>query len=126
MIRVIGWDIGGANVKAARLLFTDRRAESGCAVRRYFELWNNAGSLRQPLKEIYGDLGPADAIVVTMTGELCDAFHDRVEGVAYIIDAVRETAPGIPLYTINLEGRLVRLGRGGGGTPYRCGDELDR
>ncbi|WP_337287379.1 hydantoinase/oxoprolinase family protein, partial [Candidatus Methylomirabilis sp.] len=109
MIRVIGWDIGGANVKAARLLFTDGRAESGCTVRRYFELWNNSGGLHPLLREIYSDLGPADAMVVTMTGELCDAFDDRAAGVASIIDAVREAVPAIPLYAVDLEGRLVRL-----------------
>lgn len=112
MIRVIGWDVGGANVKATCLLFTDGRAESGRTVRRYFELWNDSGGLRPLLREIYGDLGPADAMVVTMTGELCDAFDDRAEGVAYIIDAVREAAPEIPLYAVDLEGRLVRVDGG--------------
>ena len=112
MIRVIGWDVGGANVKAARLLFTDGRAESGRTVRRYFELWNDRGGLPLLLRELCGDLGPADAMVLTMTGELCDAFDDRTEGVAYIIDAVREAAPEIPLYAVNLEGRLVRLDGG--------------
>ncbi|MDE2180859.1 MAG: H4MPT-linked C1 transfer pathway protein [candidate division NC10 bacterium] len=112
MIRVIGWDIGGANVKAARLLFTDGRAESGRTVRRYFELWNDSGGLRPLLQEIHSDLGSADAMALTMTGELCDAFHDRAEGVACIIDAVKEAAPGIPLYAVDLEGRLVRLDEG--------------
>lgn len=109
MIRVIGWDIGGANVKAARLLFADGHAESGRAVRRYFELWNNSGGLHPLLQEIYSDLGPTDAMVVTMTGELCDAFDDRAEGVAFIIDAVKEAVPAIQLYAIDLEGKLVRL-----------------
>jgi probable H4MPT-linked C1 transfer pathway protein len=109
MIQVIGWDIGGANVKAAHLLFIDGRAESGRTVRRYFELWNNRGGLRPLLQEIRSDLGSADAMVLTMTGELCDAFDDRAEGVAYIINAVREAVPGIPLYAVDLEGRLVRL-----------------
>ncbi|MDE2059246.1 MAG: H4MPT-linked C1 transfer pathway protein [candidate division NC10 bacterium] len=112
MIRVVGWDIGGANVKAARLLFTDGRAESGRTVRRYFELWNHSSSLRPLLQEIQGDLGPADAMVLTMTGELCDAFDDRAEGVARIIDAVREGAPGIPLYAVDLDSRLVRVDGG--------------
>jgi hypothetical protein len=51
-------------------------------------------------------------MVVTMTGELCDAFHDRAEGVAYIINAAREAVPEIPLYGIDLEGQLVRLDGG--------------
>lgn len=109
MTRVIGWDIGGANVKAACLLFNDGRAESGRSVRRYFELWNNSDSLRPLLQEIYRNLGPADAMVLTMTGELCDAFNGRAEGVTYIISAVREAAPDIPLYAIDLDNRLVRL-----------------
>ncbi|MDD5560170.1 hydantoinase/oxoprolinase family protein [Candidatus Methylomirabilis sp.] len=111
MIRVIGWDIGGANVKAARLLFTDGHAESGRAVRRYFELWNGRDRLRPLLQEIYSDLGSADAMVLTMTGELCDAFDERAEGISYIINTVREAAPAIPLYAVDLEGRLVRLDR---------------
>src|SRR5574337_1176796 len=109
MIRVIGWDIGGANVKAARLLFTDGHAESGRAVRRYFELWNGRDRLRPLLQEIYSDLGSADAMVLTMTGELCDAFDERAEGISYIINTVREAAPAIPLYAIDLDGRLIRL-----------------
>jgi len=112
VIRVIGWDIGGANVKAARLLFTGGRAESGAAIRRYFELWNNARDLRRLLQEIYSDLGRADAMVLTMTGELCDAFNDRAEGIAHIIDAARGAAQGIPLYVINLDGLLIRLDGG--------------
>ncbi len=111
MIRIVGWDIGGANVKAARLLFADGRAKNGHTVRRYFELWNNRGGLRPVLQAIYGELGPADVMVLTMTGELCDAFDDRSEGVASIIDAVREAVPAIPLYAIDLDGRLVRLDR---------------
>jgi (4-(4-[2-(gamma-L-glutamylamino)ethyl]phenoxymethyl)furan-2-yl)methanamine synthase len=109
VIQVIGWDIGGANVKAARLLFTEGRAESGRSVRRYFELWNDSGGLHPLLQEIHSELGPADAMVLTMTGELCDAFDDRAEGVAHIISAVREAAPEIPLYAIDFDGRLVRV-----------------
>jgi probable H4MPT-linked C1 transfer pathway protein len=109
VIRVIGWDIGGANVKAARLLFTDGRAESGRAVRRYFELWNGKDRLRPLLQQIYRELGPADAMALTMTGELCDAFDSKAEGVACILNAVKEAAPDIPLYAIDYDGRLVRL-----------------
>src|SRR5574337_1678865 len=109
MIRVIGRDIGGGSVKAARLLFTDGHAERGRAVRRYFERWNGRDRLRPLLQEIYSDLGSADAMVVTMTGELCDAFDDRAEGISYIINTVRGAVPGISLYAIDLDGRLIRL-----------------
>lgn len=109
MARVIGWDIGGTNVKAARLVFDNGRAESGRAVRRYFEIWKDTAGLRPLLQEIHKELGTADAMAVTMTGELADVFRDRTEGVAFIIREVREAVPGTPLYAVDLDGRLAPL-----------------
>ncbi len=109
MTRVIGWDIGGANVKAARLVFSKGRAESGRAVRRHFEIWKDKAALRPLLQEIHRELGSVDAMALTMTAELADVFRDRAEGVAYIIRAASEAAPGTPLYGVDLDGRLIGL-----------------
>lgn len=113
MTSVIGWDIGGANVKAARLVFENGRAGTGRAVRRYFELWRDKEGLRPLMQEIEKELGSADAMAVTMTGELADVFRDKAEGVAFIIRAAREACPQTPLYAVDLEGRLVALDREG-------------
>ena len=107
MARVIGWDIGGANVKAARLEFGKGRAISGRAVCRPFEIWKDKAGLCSLLWEIDCELGPADAMAVTMTAELADVFSDKAEGVAFILRAMREAIPGTPLYLIDLDGRLV-------------------
>jgi hypothetical protein len=107
MVRVIGWDIGGANVKAARLIFESGRATGGRAVRRYFEIWRDTAGLGPLLREIHRELGAADAVAVTMTAELADVFSDRAEGVAFILRTVREAIPDTPLYAIDLDGRLV-------------------
>ena len=109
MTRVIGWDIGGANVKAARLVFSKGRAESGRVVRRYFEIWKDKAALRPLLQEIHRELGSADAMALTMTAELSDVFRDRAEGVGYIIRAASEAAPGTPLYAVDLDGQLISL-----------------
>lgn len=110
MVWVIGWDIGGANVKAARLAFNSGRAGSGRVVRRYFEIWKDKAGLRPLLQEIHKELGSADAMAVTMTGELADVFRDKAEGVGFILQATREAAFGTPLYAVDLHGRLVPLG----------------
>jgi (4-(4-[2-(gamma-L-glutamylamino)ethyl]phenoxymethyl)furan-2-yl)methanamine synthase len=78
----IGLDIGGANLKLAT---SDGQARS-----RPFELWKHPDRLTEELREFVGDV-PADAPVgATMTGELCDCFETKRDGVRHILAAVRE------------------------------------
>jgi probable H4MPT-linked C1 transfer pathway protein len=75
---VIGWDIGGAHLKAARV--KHRRVEA--VVQMATPLWLGLGSLDAAFDALRAQLGPADHHVITMTGELCDVFPSRREGVA--------------------------------------------
>ncbi len=75
---VIGWDIGGAHLKAARV--KDGRVEA--AVQTATPLWLGLGSLEAAFDALQAQLGGADRHAITMTGELCDAFPSRREGVA--------------------------------------------
>jgi (4-(4-[2-(gamma-L-glutamylamino)ethyl]phenoxymethyl)furan-2-yl)methanamine synthase len=75
---VIGWDIGGAHLKAARV--RDGRVEA--VVQAATPLWLGLDSLKAALDAFRAQLGHADHHVITMTGELCDAFPSRREGVA--------------------------------------------
>ena len=77
MPSTIGWDIGGAHLKAARV-------ENGrvvAAVQAATPLWQGLDSLHAAFEDLARRLGPAEAHGVTMTGELCDAFASRREGV---------------------------------------------
>ncbi|HXE24543.1 MAG TPA: hydantoinase/oxoprolinase family protein [Roseiarcus sp.] len=74
---VIGWDIGGAHLKAARV--KDGRVEA--VVQAATPLWLGLDSLTAAFEAIGAELGSADRHAVTMTGELCDAFPSRREGV---------------------------------------------
>ena len=109
MARVIGWDIGGANVKAAALAFNHGRAESGRELRHSFEIWRDRDGLGPLLQGIHKELGAADAMALTMTAELADVFRDKAEGVAFVLRSAREAFAGTPLYAIDLEGRLIPL-----------------
>ena len=75
---VIGWDIGGAHLKAARV--KDGRVEA--VVQAATPLWLGLDSLDSAFDVLCAQLGQADRHVITMTGELCDAFPSRREGVA--------------------------------------------
>jgi len=75
--RIIGWDVGGAHLKAAC-------AEDGIiteAVLIPSPLWLGVGELDRAFSEAEAAIGRAPVNAITMTGELCDAFANREEGV---------------------------------------------
>ena len=87
MQTVIGWDIGGAHLKAARN--EGGRIVAACTVA--CPLWQGAGLLDGAFLQARQIVGEADGHAVTMTGELCDAFPGRDAGVAGLAArAVRE------------------------------------
>ncbi|MEY3882265.1 MAG: hypothetical protein RIQ94_3061, partial [Pseudomonadota bacterium] len=83
MQTIIGWDIGGAHVKAALL------ATQGQVITVYQQpcpLWKGLDQLRLAVTQIMQDLPAGDyRHAVTMTGELVDFFANRDDGVAQII-----------------------------------------
>jgi (4-(4-[2-(gamma-L-glutamylamino)ethyl]phenoxymethyl)furan-2-yl)methanamine synthase len=112
MRAIIGWDIGGAHLKAAR-------AENGrivAAVQLASPLRLGLGSVAAALAEAKLRLGGADRHVVTMTAELADTFASRAEGVSAIAATVER----------ELAGRPIRLyaGRAGFIAPTVAGDHV--
>jgi (4-(4-[2-(gamma-L-glutamylamino)ethyl]phenoxymethyl)furan-2-yl)methanamine synthase len=93
---VVGWDVGGAHLKAAR-------AENGRivdAVQVASPLRLGLERLAQSFVEAKVRIRTADLHAVTMTGELADTFSSRIKGVEQLSAlAVRELAPGrVSLY----------------------------
>lgn len=78
--RVLGLDVGGANLKAADV--------SGHVETMPFPLWKDPGTLPDALIGLARRFDPAELWAVTMTGELCDCFASKADGVHAIIDAV--------------------------------------
>ncbi len=83
--RILGLDIGGANLKAAH---TD-----GLAHTKAFALWRHPDGLTKELTQLASVLPAFDEVAVTMTGELCDCFATKREGVDAIVKSVREAFP---------------------------------
>ena len=83
----IGYDVGGAHLKVARL--DDGRP---VAVRQIAcPLWQGLDKLDAALVEARALSQGADRVAITMTGELSDLFPDRATGVATLVDRlVRE------------------------------------
>jgi probable H4MPT-linked C1 transfer pathway protein len=90
MTSVIGWDLGGANVKVARVEDTQvaRVDQIPCP------LIPDRGKFDQAVAAAIR-LIPAPALhAITMTGELSDVFPDRQAGVAYLVDLMVKVAGG--------------------------------
>lgn len=77
MQKIIGWDIGGAHLKAARA--ENGRIMAACQIAS--PLWLGLDELDRAFAEAQAIVGAAPLHGVTMTGELCDAFATRQEGV---------------------------------------------
>ena len=86
---VLGLDIGGANIKAA--------TAAGRAVSVAFPLWKQPDSLPAALAALATQFPGIDELAVTMTGELCDCYATKREGVNRILDAVEHAAAGRPV-----------------------------
>lgn len=81
---VIGWDIGGAHLKAVNL---DSQGDIVRCIQLPCPLWQGLQYLEQGVDQILvGSLATHHAI--TMTGELVDLFANRSEGVIAIAQAI--------------------------------------
>jgi (4-(4-[2-(gamma-L-glutamylamino)ethyl]phenoxymethyl)furan-2-yl)methanamine synthase len=90
---VIGWDIGGVHLKAAR-------AESGRivkAVQLAAPLRGGVDLLAAAFAKAKVELGGAERHVATMTGELADTFTTRAEGVDCLAKLAARELAGTPL-----------------------------
>jgi probable H4MPT-linked C1 transfer pathway protein len=98
---VLGWDIGGANIKVARI---DGSAAPAVVVERPFPLWRERDRLPSVLAELADRIGRADEMAVTMTAELADCFATKREGVAFVLDAVGAAFPSARLQVFGVDG----------------------
>ncbi len=83
---VIGWDIGGAHLKAAAI--NNKHAVTQLALEP-MPLWQGMDQLEKSLKTVLRGFASQNAVhVITMTGELVDVFATRDEGVQSILQMV--------------------------------------
>lgn len=100
---VLGWDIGGANLKVARVV----DGAVVAAVEEPFALWREPGRLPEALANLAARVdGGWSAMAVTMTAELADCFATKREGVTFVLDALRTAFPGCELRIYGVDGRF--------------------
>ena len=113
MQQILGLDVGGANIKAAD--------SAGRSISIPFALWKTPLQLSQCISERVletFDLDPFHrssknqdrtlcAIALTMTGELCDCFATKLDGVKSIINSVCNCFPTQQVFIYSTDGDFL-------------------
>src|SRR5262245_56517414 len=83
---VVGFDIGGAHLKLARV--EDGRVVAAATIAT--PLWQGLDKLTAALHEAAPFYEGSDLCAFTMTGELADVFASREAGVRGLLDIIRD------------------------------------
>ena len=95
----IGWDVGGAHLKAAAV---DAQGRVTAAVQLPCALWRGLDHLERALEQALVALGRtagqgSSRHAATMTGEMVDLFDDRASGVRGIVQVLQQRLSGARL-----------------------------
>jgi probable H4MPT-linked C1 transfer pathway protein len=112
LVTVIGWDIGGANTKAAFLHTKDGYVEEIRTVIEYFPVWKypeKLATLLSTLRETVNGDAKLDGVGLTMTAELSDAYQTKREGVNYILECAAQVFAGLPVFVLDVDASLISM-----------------
>jgi hypothetical protein len=108
---IVGWDIGGVNVKAAWLVWERGEAKAVRVSSCPFEIWRAKDSLPEVLRAVLAQVSDElpQVMAVTMTAELSDVFVTKREGVVSVVDTLLAAFPRCASYALDLSGRFAAL-----------------
>lgn len=108
MVEVLGYDIGGANTKAVFMHIENGKVLSADVSVVYFPIWKDPEQLTSVLLSLRARLttGKLDAVGVTMTAELSDAYQTKREGVNQILSYIKNAFPSLPIFVLNTRAEL--------------------
>ncbi len=98
-MRVVGLDIGGANLKAADA--------DGRAITRPFAVWKSPDRLAAEIDALLAGFNPPELLAVTMTAELADCYRTKRDGVDAILSSIELAAGGTTVQVWQTNGRFV-------------------
>jgi len=108
---VLGYDIGGANTKAAFIRTQNGKLQDIQVDVEYFPVWREPEKLTSVLLMLKERLGVnnLDGLGVTMTAELSDGYPTKREGVHQILACVKKAFPDGHIYVLNNDAKLESL-----------------
>ena len=108
MVDVLGFDVGGANTKAAFVSVRNGQLLSAKVAVEYYPVWKQPEKLGKVLlklkEQLVGDR--LDGLGVTMTAELSDAYQTKREGVHQILGCFEKVFVDVPIFVLNTDAKL--------------------
>ena len=98
-MRVLGLDIGGANLKAAD--------SDGQALTRPVAVWKAPERLAAEIGQLLAAFERPAGIAVTMTAELADCYRTKRAGIDAVLESVERVAGMIPIVVWQTDGTFV-------------------
>ena len=109
-MRIAGFDIGGANTDLAIIDFEDGKIKNIEVDFEYLPMWSNNDDLSQVLVELIEKICPVseiDAVGISMTAELVDAYDTKKDGVLDVVKKCEETF-SCPIAYVGIDGMMSK------------------
>ena len=109
-MKIAGFDIGGANTDLAVIDFEGEAIRNMEVDFAYLPMWSNNDDLSRVLIELIEKICPIceiDAVGISMTAELVDAYDTKKEGVLDVVKKCEETFD-CPVAYVGIDGMLSK------------------
>lgn len=109
-MKIAGFDIGGANTDLAVIDFENGEIKNIEVDFAYLPMWSNNDDLSKVLVELIENICPVsdiDAVGISMTAELVDAYDTKKEGVLDVVKKCEETF-SCPIAYVGVDGMLSK------------------
>ena len=109
-MKVAGFDIGGANTDLAVIDFEGEEIKNIEVDFAYLPMWSNNGDLSRVLLELIEKICPVseiDAVGISMTAELVDAYDTKKDGVLDVVGKCEETFE-CPIAYVGIDGMMSK------------------
>jgi len=113
MTNVLGFDIGGVNIKGAFVSYASHQITNLEIRSNYYPMWQSPLEkfpkiLRKMIKELAANR-PIDALGITMTAEVSDAYRTKLEGVTHILTTFEKVEPKIRKKVISTYNKFISI-----------------
>ena len=109
-MKTAGFDIGGANTDLAVIDFENGEIKNIEVDFAYLPMWSNNDDLSKVLVELIENICPVsdiDAVGISMTAELVDAYDTKKDGVLDVVKKCEETF-SCPIAYVGVDGMLSK------------------
>ena len=109
-MKVAGFDIGGANTDLAVIDFEEDEIKNIEVDFAYLPMWSNNDDLSKVLVELIENICPVgeiDAVGISMTAELVDAYNTKKDGVLDVVAKCEQTFD-CPIAYVGIDGMMSK------------------